>query len=125
MRHTGVHTVGAMRVIVAAVAVAAILPAAVQAGPAPPRLRIADSAPLAIRGVGFGAHEKVRLTVTLGATTQLRKLYTDRQGTFFARFADLKYDRCHGALKVAAVGARGHTSSFELQPLECPNSGTS
>ena len=69
--------------------------------------------------------ERVKLTVTLGTKTQTWTSRAGLLGTFLARFPDLVYDRCHGALKVVAVGGRGHRAGFTLQPLPCPDSVTS
>jgi hypothetical protein len=89
---------------------------------AAPRLTILDRNPLALKGTGFGGQERVTLAVTLGPKSDRRILRTTRAGTFLARFPGFVYDRCHGALTVTAVGARGHRTHFTLQPLPCPNS---
>jgi hypothetical protein len=114
--------VGAMRALAVAALVAGLLPAAVQAGQKQPRLRVTATSPLAIRGFGFGPHERIKLAASVGKKTELRSLSAGAGGAFVARFPQLVYDRCHGALKVAAFGSRGHRVSFVLQPLECPNS---
>jgi hypothetical protein len=90
-----------------------------------PRLRIVSNSPLALRGLNFGPGESVKVTVTLGVKTQTRTARVTLAGTFLARFPTLVYDRCHGALKVTAVGARGHRARFTLQPLPCPDSANS
>jgi hypothetical protein len=86
-----------------------------------PRLRIVSSSPLAFRGSNFGPSESVKLTVTLGTKTQMRITRAGLLGTFLARFPGLVYDRCHGTLKVIAVGGRGYRAGFTLQPLPCPD----
>jgi len=89
-----------------------------------PRVRIASSAPLALRGERFYAREKVRLVVAVGTDTVRRTVVTTAAGSFTAVFAKLRLDRCSKRLKVAAVGARGDRTGFTLETLECPDGGT-
>ncbi len=116
------HTQGVRTVAVVLLTVAGLL-ASTPATAASARLRIVDRSPLVLNGSGFGKLERVTVTVTLGKKTERRILRTTRAGGFVARFPDLTYDRCHGALKVSAVGARGHRTAFSIQPLPCPDSG--
>ncbi|MGZ4440027.1 MAG: hypothetical protein ACXVZN_06615 [Gaiellaceae bacterium] len=109
-----------MRRLVALPLLAAIACGAAAA--ASPRLRIVDRSPLALSGSGFGARERVSVTVSVGGKGDHAALRATGKGTFLVRFPALVYDRCHGALKVVAVGARGHRAGFSLQPLPCPNS---
>ena len=85
------------------------------------RVRLLDPAPLALKGVGFAPREWVRLTVSLGETTVVRRLRADGAGVFTTLFRTIRYDRCSGPLSVKAVGSRGSRTSWELVPLECPN----
>lgn len=85
-----------------------------------PRVRIIDRSPLALRGSGFGPHERVRLSVAVGPRSEFRFVRALGTGTFLLRFPGIVYDRCHGTLKVTAVGLRGHRTGFILQPLPCP-----
>jgi len=85
-----------------------------------PRVRILDRSPLALRGSGFGAHETVRLSVAVGPRSEFRFVRALGTGIFVSRFPGLVYDRCHGTLKVTAIGLRGHRTGFILQPLPCP-----
>jgi hypothetical protein len=118
-----------MRSVVALLVVSGLaasgLVASASAASSAPRLRIVSSSPLVLRGSSFGPRERVKLTVTLGTKTQTWTSRAGLLGTFLARFPDLVYDRCHGALKVSAVGGRGHRAGFTLQPLPCPDSATS
>jgi hypothetical protein len=84
------------------------------------RVRMLDPAPLTLRGVDFGRHELVRLTVSLGEKTAARKLRASDAGAFTARFPELRYGRCGPPLSVKAVGSRGSRVSWKLVPLACP-----
>ena len=85
------------------------------------RVRMIDTAPLTLRGVGFGRDERVRLTVSLGEHVTVRKLRANGAGTFTASFRAMSYGRCGPPLAVRAVGSRGNRVSWELVPLECPD----
>jgi hypothetical protein len=106
--------------VLAAVALGAAAPAFATTA----QLRLADRAPLTLRGAGFDASERVEVRVKLGDDAAKRFVRADRTGRFLVRFAGLVYDRCHGALVVAAIGARGTRAGFSLQPLECPAHGS-
>jgi hypothetical protein len=112
-----------MRAAVVLLVAAAV--ASASASAAAPRLRIVDRSPLVLVGSGFGAGERVTVTVVLGGTKGRRLLRSSAAGAFRAGFPKLVYDRCHGALAVTAVGARGHRAAFAVQPLPCPDSGNS
>ena len=56
-----------------------------------------------LRGVGFCGAERVRLTVSLGERSAIRKLRASQGGRFEASF-ELRYGRCGPSLAVAAVG---------------------
>ena len=84
------------------------------------KVRMLDPAPLTLKGVGFAASERVRLTVSIGERTLVRKLLARRTGTFLVTFPATAYDRCSGELSVAAVGSRGSRASWTLVPLDCP-----
>jgi hypothetical protein len=84
------------------------------------RIRVADPAPLTLRGVGFERYERIRLTVSLGERTVVRRLPAGRAGGFTTVFEAMRYDRCSGSLGVKAVGSGGSRVDWELVPLECP-----
>jgi xanthine/CO dehydrogenase XdhC/CoxF family maturation factor len=89
------------------------------------RVRMVDQAPLTLRGVGFARDERVRLAVSLGDRTAVRKLRANDAGSFTTRFGALRYGRCGPALEVEAAGSRGSRVSWTLVPLECPDSADS
>lgn len=84
------------------------------------KIRMLDPAPLTLKGVGFAARERIRLTVSLGERVLVRKLVARSAGTFLVRFPATTYDRCSGQLSVRAVGSRGSRVTWELVPLDCP-----
>jgi hypothetical protein len=85
------------------------------------RVRMLDTTPVTLRGVGFAAGERVRLTVSLGELIAARTLRAGVAGGFTATFASMKYGRCGPPLAVKAVGSRGSKVSWKLVPLECPD----
>jgi hypothetical protein len=87
---------------------------------AKPRVRLLDPAPLTLRGLGFDPAEPVRLVVTLGDRTVVRKLRAASSGSFTAVYPAVRYNRCTGSLEVSATGRTGSRVSWELVPLECP-----
>jgi hypothetical protein len=86
----------------------------------PAKVRLVDPEPVALRGVGFAPNERVRLTVSLGESTIVRRLRASRAGAFTTVFGAIRFDRCSGSLGVKAVGSRGSRVAWELVPLECP-----
>ncbi len=85
------------------------------------KVRILDTAPLTLRGVGFARDERVGLKVSLGEQVAVRKLRASDAGAFTASFREMRYGRCGPSLVVKAVGSRGSSVSWELVPLECPD----
>jgi hypothetical protein len=81
-------------------------------------LRVVATQPLAIRGKGFSARERIRVTATTGGT-RTRRLRATQTGTFTATFADLSYDRCVNGLVVTARG-RTRSAMLKLPQAECP-----
>jgi hypothetical protein len=80
-------------------------------------LKLADRAPLTLRGADFGPSERVRVTLS-GEVTRTKRVTASRAGTFVVRF-EAGSDRC--SAKIArAVGARGSRAALKLLPLGCP-----
>ena len=95
-----------------------------QAGePSTERVRLVDDAPVTLRGVNFRPLERVRLSVSLGETDVGRVVRAGPAGRFLTVFPKLRYDRCHGALAVKAVGTGGSRTAWKIVPLDCPNDG--
>jgi hypothetical protein len=115
-----------LRVVAAVVLAAGAFAVGVAAGRADsnenrtPRLRLADPAPLTLRGTGFAAGERVRVTLT-AATTRTNRVVAGRSGRFLVSLAGVPYDRCLG-MSAQAVGSEGSLARLKLpQPL-CPPS---
>jgi hypothetical protein len=89
------------------------------------RVRMLDTAPVTLRGIGFAAGERVRLTVSLGELVAARMLRAGVAGGFTTTFASMRYGRCGPPLSVKAVGSRGSRVSWKLVPLECPGDADS
>jgi hypothetical protein len=85
-----------------------------------PRLQVASAAPLTLRGTGFVAGERVRVTVA-AAATRTKRVVAGRSGRFLVGFTGVSYDRCLG-MGAQAVGAEGSLARLKLpQPLCPPN----
>lgn len=116
MRSLGLTTV------LASLALALVASPSVAGAAGQTRVRLLDTAPLTLRGVGFERWERVRLTVSLGDRSVVRKLRAGAAGGFTTSFEAMRYGRCGpGALTVKAVGSYGSRVSWELVPLECPD----
>jgi hypothetical protein len=107
----------------ALVALAAIAPAG-SASQATPHLRIVDHTPLALRGVGFKATERVTLRVTLGQATVKRHVTATADGSFKTVFTTMRLDGCK-PLHAEAAGSKGSRVSFSLETtLGCADPST-
>jgi hypothetical protein len=83
------------------------------------RLHLADAAPVKVRGAGFAARERVRLTVRSGEVRKTKVVLATTAGRFQVTFPGLVLDRCSGFF-ASAVGSRGSRTGLKLpQPL-CP-----
>jgi hypothetical protein len=117
------HTEGVLRVVAAVVSAVAAFAVGVAAGGADsenrtPRLRLADAAPLTLRGTGFVPHERVRVTVAV-RTTRTKRVVAGRSGAFVARFAGNAVHRCDG-LFAQASGSEGSLARLKRPPTFCP-----
>jgi hypothetical protein len=99
---------GRLCALLAAAALCVVLAAPAAAG-IKPRLALVHASPLTVRGTGFAARERVRVTVRTAARTVVRSARTSGAGAFTVRFAGVRLGPC-GA--VAAAGARGDRATF-------------
>ena len=83
-----------------------------------PTLRLVDASPIAFRGAGFEAHERVRVSVYAGARAT-KRVVAGAHGGFVVRFSSLEPDACAG-LSALAIGSKGSRASFRLSPGMCP-----
>ena len=73
--------------------------------------------PFKVRGSGFHARERVRVTITpTGASPRIRRIRATGRGTFVLAFSAIQ--ACGGVEGVAA-GSRGSHASFQYSSLSC------
>jgi len=95
---------------------ALLLPAAAVA--TAPRLAVADVSPLAVKGTGFAAKERIRVVASLpGASVHWAT--ASATGAFVVRFSAMNPDSCT-AYVVRAAGVRGDSAVLRVRPPECP-----
>jgi hypothetical protein len=82
-------------------------------------LTVVTTQPLVLRGTGFLAAEKVRLTVVADGERMVRRPTTGRTGRFLQRLPTVSLDRCEPVVAVA-IGSRGSRASIKPFQLGCP-----
>jgi hypothetical protein len=82
-----------------------------------PRLRVADSTPLTVTGVGFKSHERVRIVYSADQTST-RHTTATAAGTFTARFVGVAFQACK-LHRLWAVGSLGSKAVFRMPPVPC------
>jgi hypothetical protein len=88
-----------------------------------PTLRLLAQSPLTVRGVGFHAKEKVRVTVAVSSVKRVRVVRTTAAGAFTVEISNVTpYDPCNDTLRVNAAGAIGDTAVLKLPQRACPPS---
>jgi hypothetical protein len=94
---------GRLLLVLAAVVVALVSAAPAEA--AAPALRPISLAPLTLRGTGFQAGERVRVTLTIRTVARRTTLRAGAAGRFTYRPEDLvAVDPCRGTIVVTALG---------------------
>lgn len=83
-----------------------------------PTLRLMDASPVAFRGAGFKAHERVRVSVYAGARAT-KRVVAGVRGRFVVRFSNLDPSACTG-FSAIAIGNEGSRASFKRSPGVCP-----
>jgi hypothetical protein len=82
-----------------------------------PVLSLASTQPLRLRGTGFHAHERVRLTVTPSTAGPVtRHVRASRTGRFEVSFGAV--DAC-GGFEATASGSRGSRASMQFSTFAC------
>jgi hypothetical protein len=84
------------------------------------RVRFSSTDPVTIRGTGFYAGERVRVTLRGPDVKRVRVVVTTPRGAFMARFGSVGIDRCTDSLYAAAVGRRGDRAGAKLPQPQCP-----
>jgi hypothetical protein len=82
-----------------------------------PTLRVADTSPLVLRGVGFKRHEVVRIVFRTQSTSS-RRVVANAAGRFSV-VLPFAVRPCV-TTSVVATGALGSTTSLKLPPAMCP-----
>jgi hypothetical protein len=103
--------------LVAVAALAAAVLASARAATRP-ALRLMDASPVAFRGVGFKARERIRVSVYAGDRAT-KRLTAGPRGGFVVRFAGLDPNACAG-FSAVAVGSEGSRAVFKRSPGMCP-----
>jgi hypothetical protein len=87
---------------------------------APPRLTLSGTKPVAVRGAGFHARERVRLLFHQPSGNARRRATAGAHGTFSATFTADVRDRCSG-FWISATGSAGSRARLirRAQP-KCP-----
>jgi len=81
------------------------------------RLAPSSFEPLQVRGTGFRAYERVRVTVTPSAGDAIsHRVRATRRGDFVVSFAGVQ--AC-GGIEGVATGSRGSHASFQSSSLTC------
>jgi len=100
----------------------AVLAAAGSAGAAPasaPALRLIDTSPLTVRGLGFHESEHVRVTAILYARGRyMRTVTTGSRGGFVVRFGGVEPGPCEG-YRIVALGDEGSRVTLWMPPPAC------
>lgn len=79
-----------------------------QARPAAPALRIVKLAPTTVRGSGFQAGERVRVTLSTARAQSVRAGRASPVGNFTVAFPlRIAIEPCHGTLVIVAQGSLG------------------
>jgi len=104
-----------MRRIAPVLALATILLPLPAWGSGAAKLRIAEPSPLAVRGNGFRALERVTVTAYEPQGSLVRRIVATRAGTFTVRFA-ASADWCNGVREIRAVGRKGSTAVVWTKP---------
>jgi hypothetical protein len=84
----------------------ALAAGAAATGGSEPKLTIVRAAPLTVRGTGFAASERVRLTIRATTRTVVRSVRAGTGGAFTLRVPCVRIWRC-GDAPITAVGTRG------------------
>ncbi len=87
-----------------------------------PHIRITNVSPLTLRGTGFAAHERVRVTVS-AETSASRRILTGSRGGFVARFPTITFRYCTASM-IRAVGSTGDKAVLRIAAPECPQPPT-
>jgi hypothetical protein len=108
-----------MRVLFFSLAAVVVLASTASAASAP-RVRVALTPPLTVRGTGFAPHERVTVTLTAGTTRLEHAVRATAAGAFVARWdGAAPLPACRASLVVVAVGVHGDRAVWKSLPRVC------
>jgi hypothetical protein len=85
-----------------------------------PRIRVAVTPPLTVRGTGFAPHERVTVTLSAGTARLKQEVRATASGGFVACWeAAAPLAACRASVVVVAVGARGDRAAWKSLPRVC------
>jgi len=102
-------------VLIVLLAVLAAAPAAAAQHSSKPALDLVSQQPLVVRGTGFFAGERVRLTLRTGGDIVYRRATASRAGVFRSNFGTVTIGRC-GGFSIRATTKR-HAAALKTPPL--------
>jgi hypothetical protein len=106
-----------MRVVLAALVAAALVPTALAS--VKPQVRLVAFSPARVAGSGFRARERVTVTVSSPSTRLRTTVRTSAGGSFLARFTRRARTSACNQVAVVAVGARGDRAAWKSPPQPC------
>ena len=106
-----------MRVLLAVLLAAAIVPAAW--GADGPRVRLMSASPATVAGTGFTAGERVVVSVSTDATHLSKAIVVTEHGAFVAHFEKTVAASGCGRVAIVAVGSAGDRASWKSAPRSC------
>jgi hypothetical protein len=83
-------------------------------------LRVTSERPLSVRGTGFDARERVRVTVRAGQRTWVRDTRAGARGGF-TLVLRVKVDFCSSPVRIVAVGRSTGTVRARIPIRACPS----
>jgi hypothetical protein len=114
-------TIGRVRRLVSLALLIALAGVASASASSTARVRFLSIDPVKVRGTGFYARERVRVTLRGPDMRRVRTVTTSARGAFTARFGGVTgFDRCTDSLYVAAAGRRGDRAGAKLPQPQCP-----
>jgi hypothetical protein len=88
-----------------------------------PKLRLADTQPVVVRGTGFRALERIKVTTVVNETRHVRVVHSTGTGGFVATFTTIaRLDPCSSSFRAYATGAQGDKASLTVGQRACPPS---
>jgi hypothetical protein len=88
-----------------------------------PKLRLAGTQPVVVRGTGFKTVERITVTTVVDGSRHVRVVRSTRSGGFVATFTTIaRLDPCSSSFRAYATGARGDKASLTVGQRACPPS---